>query len=46
MEENAKKKPMKDKSDYRRPPFGITDWVVAALSIALMAYVLLHLPAF
>lgn len=46
MEGNAQKKSAHDKGVYRRPPFGITDWVVAALSIALMAYVLLHLPAF
>ncbi|MBI5658434.1 MAG: hypothetical protein HZC43_02550 [Nitrosomonadales bacterium] len=46
MEENAKKKATDGKEAYRRPPFTVTDWVVAALSIALMIYILFHLPAF
>lgn len=28
----------------RRPPFTITDWIVAAFSIVLLVYVLINLP--
>lgn len=46
MKENSGKKLPGGREAFRRPPFTITDWVVAAISIALMIYILLHLPAF
>lgn len=46
MEENTKKESPKDKHDNRRPPFTAVDWIVAALSIVLLIYILLHIPAY
>lgn len=46
MEENERKEPSKDDNHNRRPPFTAIDWVIAALSIALLIYLLLHMPVY
>jgi type VI protein secretion system component VasF len=46
MESDARNKSANDKEPYRPPAFNLFDWIVAAIGIALMVYVLLHLPAF
>ena len=44
MEENEKSSDKKGK--YRRTPFTIVDWVIAAFSIVLLVYLLMNLPAY
>lgn len=44
MEESAKKKLSNGNEADPRPPFTIVDWIVAALSIALMVFILMNLP--
>jgi hypothetical protein len=44
MEESAKKKSSNGNEAGHRPPFTIVDWIVAALSIALMVFILMNLP--
>lgn len=46
MEENAKKESSKDNHANRRPPFTAVDWIIAVLSIALLIYLLLHMPVY
>ncbi|MDP4027757.1 MAG: hypothetical protein Q8P42_02130 [Gallionella sp.] len=44
MEESAKKKSSNGSEAGHRPSFTIIDWIVAALSIALMVFILMNLP--
>lgn len=46
MEENATKNSSDKKGKYYRPPFTAVDWIIAAISIVLLIYILANLPAF
>ena len=46
LEENANKVSSGKNDKAVRPPFTAIDWIIAACSIALLAYIFLNLPAY
>lgn len=46
MKKNNLTKPTGDHEAHRRPPFNKFDWIIAVFSIALLAVILLNLPAY